>query len=83
MKNYTEVLQEKLNQVKQHWSWKLMNREFALTENEQLLLCALWELPKELGKELSHEEFASLYQNLFQDTSFGMKLPEWIYEVEN
>ena len=83
MKNYTEVLQEKLNQVKQHWSWKLMSREFALTENEQLLLCALWELPKELGKELSHEEFASLYQKLFQDTSFGMKLPEWIYEVEN
>ena len=82
MEKYTEVLYKKLNRVNQHWTWSVVVREFSLTENEQLLLCALWQLPKELGKELSRGEFASLYQELYQGSKFEEKLPEWIYETE-
>lgn len=82
MGKYTEVLYEKLNHVKEHWTWNVMVREFSLNEKEQLLLCALWKLPKTTGKEFSREDFNVLYQEVFQGNDFEQKLPEWIYEVE-
>lgn len=84
MRTYTEVM-EKLDQVKELWTWKEAVRVFEMNEAEQLLLCALWGFEKESGKEVSKEELWTLLSEIRSHGNFDLEngMPEWIYEKEH
>ena len=84
MRTYTEVM-EKLDQVKELWTWKEAVRVLEMNEAEQLLLCALWGFSAEYGREMNREELWTLLSEIRINVNDDAetRLPEWIYEAEN
>lgn len=82
MRQYAEVLNEKLKRAQSIWTWNAAVDVLDLNKAEQLLLCALWGYDQENGREMPRETFAEIYREIRVDSSDTKKLPVWIYEAE-